>query len=374
MPANPKQTSNVIRRVHDDLKKRILSGKWSEGEKLPTTEQLAVQYDCSVGAASKAIALLAHAGMVEQKKRSGTRVTAGIHADAEKKVDAFAFIYPSERHEGIWRTIHGFEEAAREKKYRVMMLTAGPDVQKEIDMLGRISEFDVKGVAIHPTLTSTAQQNRFSNALLASSFPIVLAGVNVPGVGCPSVTTDGFHAGYTVTKHLLDGGLKRIGFFTDHAYDVSMRDRYQGYRWALREAGIEETKDWVYLRQSMQPDYENPLRNPIAMAREYLQLHGKKIEGVTCSHDFLGVGMIHAARELGLRVPEDLKVAGIDGHQIGNSNGISLTTYAVSSEMTGRKTFELLEALSSGAQNIPTEIQVRGEMVIRDSTRMTSSK
>src|SRR5690606_18859873 len=140
----------------------------------------------------------------------------------------------------IWRTVKGFQDAARDAKRRVVMLTTGLDYEKETDYLFKLSEFDVRGTVIYPIVPTPQDLARFSKLLVATKFPVVLAEVNLPGLGCSSVGVDGFHAGYTMTRHLIGRGAKAIGFFSNFAWAPFMRDRYRGYRWALEEAGLAE--------------------------------------------------------------------------------------------------------------------------------------
>ncbi len=354
--------------VYQILADKIRQGLWAIGDCIPTEIELAEEFECGRGTVATAITRLEHAGVVERRKRGGTRVLRhSIETGAPMELDAFAFIYPSDLHEGLWNTVRGFQEAANRKKRPVVMLSSGLDFKREAEFLQRLSEFNVHGAVMHPVIRSSMEQTQFCQMLMATKFPVVLAGVSLPGVDCPVVITDGFDAGYTMTKHLLDGGLRRIGFFADHARTLTMRDRYQGYRWALKEARIAENPAWLYLETTMRPDYDNPFEGPTRMAAEYLAA-APEVEGVVCAHDFLAVGMILAAREIGKRVPEDLKVVGIDGHSSARRPDISLTTYEVSAEETGRKAFELLEKVIAKEKLPKREVQIKGQLVVRSSS------
>lgn len=356
--------------VHRILEERILSGLWPVGHGLPKETELAQEFDCGRHTIAQAVSRLIHDGLVERRKRAGTRVIGNVKLSEKPPVelDAFAFIYPSDQHEGLWRTVHGFQSAASEKRRPVVTLSAGINYEKEAEFVKRLSEFDVRGAVLHPVIRSTTDQAKFCQLLLSAKFPIVLAGASLPGVDCPVVITDGFDAGYTMTKYLLSQGLRRVGFFADHARTLTMRDRYQGYRWALKEAGVEERSELLYLEASMQPNYQNPFDEPARMATKYLA-QAKGLEGVVCAHDFLAIGLIQAARDLGVRVPEDLKVVGIDGHSIAGHDNVSLTTYQVPAELTGRKAFELLEDLVEGRNPSSREVQIKGEIMVRSSSR-----
>lgn len=367
---NARSTSK-LESIYTELRENVTSGKWGVGHRMPTEIELARKFGCSLGTVSKAVALLVHEGLVARKTRLGTHVlkSVPIQESSSLKLDAYAFIYTSAAHEGIKRSVQGFQDASLEKRRRMISLSTGDNYQEEAAIIARLSEFDVRGAAINPLILTSQDLLYFSQMLLAAKLPIVLVSVNLPGLNCPTVTADDFDAGYSMTKHLIDQGLKRIGFHTNHGRDISMRDRYQGYHRALRDAGLEENPDWVCRMSDMHPNYADPLREPTIQGAAYLE-RARGVEGVVCSYDFCAVGLIRAARAAGLRVPEDLKVAGMDGFAISNTGDISLTTYQVDHELMGRRAFEILDAIVNGVKIPNMETQIRGQVVIRDSTRV----
>jgi DNA-binding LacI/PurR family transcriptional regulator len=339
------------------------------GDRLPTTAELSETFACSVGMVSKAIAMLVHEGLVEQKPKLGTRVVSNEEkcADGLPKLGAYAFIYPSEQHEGIWRTLKGFQDVAHAEGRQVVLLSAGADCRKEIEFVSRISEFDVRGAVIYPILLSARDQVQFSQVLLDAEFPVVLAEVNLLGMERPSVTLDGYHAGYTMTRHLLERGAKKIGFLANYARVPSVRDRHLGYRSAMEEAGIPIQKEWVALESAMHPDFGDPLKESTELARHYLQQAGA-VDGVVCVNDFLATGLVNAAVEKGLQVPRDLKITGMEDFALAQSNPIPLTTYHVPFEKMGAQAYRILDSLLSGHPLESIENQIRGRLMIRNST------
>lgn len=359
---------NTIQEISADLRRKVVSGAIKVGDLLPTMRGLAKEYQCSIAMVSKALLILINEGLVEQRKGMGSRV---INASLDRhlsqnQLDAFAFIYPSKKHEGIWRTVKGFEDEASHHQQRVVLLSTGSDYSKEAEFLSRLSEFDVKGAVIYPVIPSRRDQIQISKILVESKFPIVLADLSLPGLGCPSVVVDGFHAGYVVTRYLANQGVKRIGFLSNHSWSPSVADRYHGYLWALEEAGIPEAKERVMLESTMRPDYEDPLREPTALARLYLG-RGDVADGVVCGNDFLARGLIRAARESGKSIPGDLKVVGIDDFSMHDEGHVALTTYNVPFEEIGRKAFHVLHSILNGEPPEELENRVRGEIVVRRS-------
>ncbi|HSI85760.1 MAG: LacI family DNA-binding transcriptional regulator [Candidatus Methylacidiphilales bacterium] len=360
-------TASKQHQIHEELRKEILVKTWKLGDRLPTEAELAKRFDCSIGTVSKAVSLLVHEGLVERKTRLGTRVIKNAENTVGTKLDAFAFIYPSEQHEGIWRTVRGFQEAAKQAGRRVVMLSTGADYAKEAEYLARLSEFDVRGAVIYPIIPSPEDQIHFSQMLVNSLFPVVLAEVNLPGLGCPAVVIDGFHAGYTMTKHLIDKGLKRIGFFSNYAWAPFMRDRYLGYKWALGERGLQENPDWIVRESEMHPDFGNPLAESKRLAQKLLA-KGKDMEGVVCANDFLALALMEAAQEQGTHLPEELSITGMDDFLTASASNPSLTTYSIPYEEMGRRAFEALHSVTvAKSESLPLETLVRGEIVVRAS-------
>jgi len=349
--------------VYDDLRQKIAGGIFKEGDLLPTTQELSKAFKCSVGMVSKAITRLIHEGLVEQRRRLGTRVI----KNRSVQLDAVAFIFPSEHHEGIRRIGQGFQEAAHAVQRRVVMLSTGTDYHQEGEIIGRLDEFDVKGAVVYPVLPEPQDRVHFEQMLLRCRFPVVLA-TALPGFGCPAVDQDGFHAGWTMTRHLLERGLRRIGFLANYAWMPAVRENYLGYRQAMEAAGISIQPDWVVLDPDIQPDFEHPLVEGGGVVSRFLQsaVEGD-LEGVVCSDDFLALVCLASARERGISVPDKFQVAGIGDYSISAQSNPPLTTYHLPFEEIGRQSFQTLNQLLQGGKPVEREIQLRGSLVVRQS-------
>jgi GntR family transcriptional regulator, arabinose operon transcriptional repressor len=354
--------------VYEELLRRIQTGIFPIDRHIPTELELTAEFQCSRGTVGRAIMRLVQEGLVVRKPHDGTRVVRNsIFSKTALNLDACAFIYPSDQHEGIWRTVRGFQKEAHLVKRRMLTLSTGTDYRQEAEIVGRLCEFNVKGAALFPVITNPTEMAYYSRMILACPFPVVLVELAIPGMGRPSVVVDGLHAGYTMTKHLVQRGARRIGFLAHYAAAPFIRDRYLGYRQALEAAGIVENKEWVTLVPDMNPNFENPTAEPAALARNYLEKNRGQIDAVVCASDFIAVGLIQEAKAMGLRLPDDLKITGVDDYTLASAASPALTTYRVPYEMLGGKAFEILNAQMSGNSPAVTEVQVRGEIVVRES-------
>jgi len=362
-------TSSKSDCVYDALAERIRDGTWPVDCVIPSEMELSLEFACSRSTIGKAVARLVHEGLVERKRRAGTRVVrnspgGGRHA---VELDAFAFICPSQQHEGIRRIVQGFQEAAHAVQRRVVMVTTGMNFRKEGEIIGRLDEFDVKGAVVYPVLPEPQDRLYFEKMLLRCHFPVVLV-TGLPGVECPTVLLDGFHAGLTMARHLLGRGLKRIGFLSNYAWVPSNRESYLGYRQAMEEAGLSIRPEWVLLDHGLEPNFENPLSEGRLFTRQYLQSAvAGGLEGALCGDDFTALVCLASARELGICVPGQFQVAGIADYAISAQSDPPLTTYRVPFEEIGRQSFQLLNGLVEGETPAQKEIQVRGGLVARQS-------
>ena len=351
--------------VFNELERRLLEQVWKVGDQIPTEEILATEFKCSRSTISKAISRLEHAGVVKRQTRNGTHVIGNKPKSTQSplNLDACAFVYPSDQHEGVWRTLRGFQGAAHDLDRRAISISTGANLDKEQEIIARLGELDVKGAVIFPMMVDPINHPQYNQMISSCRFPIVLVEVAIPETRRPAVIVDGFDAGYTMTRHLLTQGLKKIGFLANYGWIGTTREKHLGYRRAMSDAGVDPSQNSL-LMPDMHPSYDDPLKEPREIATTYLQSH-PDIEGVVCSSDFLAVGLFQAAESLCRRVPDELRIAGIDDFALATSLGI--TTYHIPYEEMGRRAFETLHHLMTGASTAD-DIYLRGELVIRQTT------
>ena len=180
--------------------------------------------------------------------------------------------------------------------------------------------------------------------LAAAAVPVVVIDAHAPGLeALPRVVGDDIAGGELATRHLLELGHRRIGFVGD-AFEnpfgfTSGRDRYAGYERALASAGVPVQADVVAL--GAHGRYE---------ARELgmrLLTSPSPPTAIFAASDTQALGIMAAARELGLRIPEDLSVIGYD--DIEAADYVGLTTVRQ----------QLFESGRSGAEILLKEIEKR---------------
>jgi DNA-binding LacI/PurR family transcriptional regulator len=202
-----------------------------------------------------------------------------------------------------------------------------------------------------------------AHRLSSAAIPVVVIDAHAPVVqGLPHVIGDDVAGGEAATRHLLELGHRRIAFLGDEFDNpfafTSSRHRYEGYESALRAAGIVPRSDLVALGAHSR--YE---------ARE---LAGVLLAGpdrpsaIFAASDTQALGVISAAHEAGLRVPEDLSVVGYDDIEI--AEYLELTTVRQQLFESGRLGAELLLREVVSRSETPPAIVLPPEVVVRGTT------
>ncbi|MFC0529513.1 LacI family DNA-binding transcriptional regulator [Phytohabitans kaempferiae] len=120
----------------------------------------------------------------------------------------------------------------------------------------------------------------------------------------PAVGSNNWSGALAATRHLLDLGHRRIGLLTGPVKDLSARARLDGFRAALDHAGVPH--DETLERRGV-----FTFENGRDLALEILALP-KPPTAVACGDDLQALGVYAAAKQVGLRIPEDLSVVGFD--------------------------------------------------------------
>jgi len=190
-------------------------------------------------------------------------------------------------------------------------------------------------------------------------FPLVLHG-QLPGADIPSVDVDNVRGAMTAVEHLLALGHRRIGTITNAslAY-TSSRQRLDGYRQALEQAGIPFDEDLVR--------YGNFDEGSGQAAMEMLLSLDRRPTAVFVASDMVAMGALRAIQDRGLRVPEDMAVVGFDDIPPSRFIAPALTTVHVPTFGLGWSAAELLIRIIE--QDIPNEIHalLKTELMVRES-------
>ncbi|NLD75741.1 MAG: substrate-binding domain-containing protein, partial [Acidimicrobiales bacterium] len=198
-------------------------------------------------------------------------------------------------------------------------------------------------------------------AIVDAGVPVVL--VDSAGDGVPVVRIDDVAGARLATGHLLELGHRRIGFIGDAPTNplgfVSSANREQGYREALAEAGI--AFDPALLRHGAH-DRDVALR-----LSSQLISSPEPPTAIFASSDVQALGVIEAARALGVKVPDDLSVIGFDDVEVSAYAGLTTIRQPLfESGFLGARL--LLDSLQGSEPPTAVQHELELELVVRDTT------
>jgi DNA-binding LacI/PurR family transcriptional regulator len=197
--------------------------------------------------------------------------------------------------------------------------------------------------------------------LVARGLPFVVIDPTAePGPEVSSVGATNWSGGLVATKHLIDLGHRRIGIITGPPELLCSRARLDGYRAALERAGL--TVDDEIVRPG---DFR--VRGGYEQAKALFSLEARPT-AIFAGNDLSALGVLRAAREAGLRVPEDLSVVGFDDSPLSAWSTPSLTTVRQPlTEMAAVAVRTLLESTNSGGM-LRHRVELATDLVVREST------
>jgi DNA-binding LacI/PurR family transcriptional regulator len=237
--------------------------------------------------------------------------------------------------------------------WKVLMITAGSDDEVD-ELLSEILLYQVDGLII----VSAALNQRITQEAVGHGIPVLLFSHHAPGLGVSAVTCDNVKAGQEVADAFLDAGCKRLVYIGGKDTSIAL-ERRQGFvnRLAQRKVvGCQVVSNVFTYKETYQASLEM-LKAP------------EPPDAIFCSHDVTAFGVLDAARELGVKVPEQLSVIGFDDIPMAEWAAYNLTTVRQPTEAMIDAAIELLlERIKDSSAEAVTKF-LPGTLVRRRSTR-----
>jgi len=199
--------------------------------------------------------------------------------------------------------------------------------------------------------------------LIAARIPLVriapAGNVRVDAVA-PSVGIDDRSAAAEITRHLIDLGHRRIAIIRGDVTHSSNNKRWEGFRRALDEAGLELDPDLIghglYTFES-----------GLEAARQLLDLPHRPT-AIFAQNDDMAAGAIIAAGERGITVPRELSIAGFDDSQIASTVWPRITTIRQPIRAMAQAATDALLKILEGSHRAPEHRIMPYELIVRDSS------
>ncbi len=331
------------RQVYHYLRQQLAAGAFPPGERLPTERELVERFGVSRPTVIHALRDLEQEGLLERRRGAGT-----FPRPAERPAEAvFGVIISGVFSRDVFRhTIFAelLGELTRAGRAEGCALLFGGElgerepgemVEHAEALVEQYLRQRVGGIFFVPLLLPPAHMPanlRLAERISRAGVPLVLLDRDLEAwpkrSGFDLIALDNFSAGYELTRHLLARGARRIDFVATDRQAWSIQARVAGWRTALSEAdGAGEVHAGV--------DFDPALPARLAQA--------PRPEAIIAYNDDVAAFLLRELLNRGVRIPEDLRLAGFDDSALAALPPVPLTTVRQPAERLGEAALRLMQ-------------------------------
>ncbi len=275
---------------------------------------------------------------------------------ARKKTRAAALVVPDNTNPFFAELARSVQQAAFAAGYHIILCNSDQAPDRELSYFDLFQAKHIDGILLVTSGLSPGLLDR----VLELDIPIVAVDREVPGLAVDTVMLDNTVAAQMAAEHLLQHGHSTIGCIGGPPHLPNAVQRVNGYRQALHIQGIQPQEDLVRTTEfTIEGGYE---------AGKRLFHDGLRPTAIVAGDDQIAVGVLHAARELGIGVPHELAVVGFDDTFVAKISSPRLTTIAQPiAEISSLGVSRLLGRINGTVSGPPRRTTVQGNLVVRES-------
>jgi DNA-binding LacI/PurR family transcriptional regulator len=350
--------------IYTTLLESLKNGGYETGSKLPSENELVEQFGVSRPTIGRALAQLERDGLIERRAGSGTFACV---ADRRKGF-IFGLLIPELGATEIFEPICRGISMARVGGHHDLLWgpTSSPGASEEAqaeDLCRYYIQRGVTGVFFAPmelTREKDEVNRRITAALDEAHIPIVLLDRDICDFPQRSrydlVGIDNRRAGFVITEHVIEAGARRVIFFGRPNSAPTVTARATGYGDAIRKYRHLKFEECVVMGDP----------TDIRLIRDTVDRFGP--DGVVCGNDFTAGQLMTSLNSLGLRVPSQIKVAGVDDIRYATILQTPLTTIHQPCLDLGVAALGAMIERASNPQMPARELTVNFQLVVREST------
>ncbi|HEX4230558.1 MAG TPA: GntR family transcriptional regulator [Bryobacteraceae bacterium] len=365
-PVKPK-----YQKLFESLKADILSGRFKPGQKLPSEAALVNKSGASRITVGRAIRELQNIGLIDRIAGSGTYIKQLDVGD--RRPYLFGLLIPDLGETEIFEPIcQGIANAPEASEHALLWGHADTQASKAEQAWRLCRQYisrTVSGVFFAPLeFESDADKinRRILAALKQAQIPVVLLdrrASKTPERHRPDLVGINNHqAGYIATEHLIKLGCDRIGFLGYHGSATTISDRMAGYRDALAAHGLRPAGDPAAYFEGSEQSLKWRAKTAI-----------EDVEAFVCVNDRIAGHLMHVLLARNIRVPEDMRLVGIDDVSYASLLPVPLTTVHQPAHEIGEAALRAMLDRIHSPHLPPREVLLDGELVIRQSCGAESS-
>ena len=293
-------------------------------------------------------------------EETGYKPSAQAQMLRTKKTNLIGVIIPKINSDSISRMVAGISIVLSRAGYQLLLANTDNDEKEEVKYLKVLAENQVDGIILIGTVFTAAHKK----VLKALGVPVVILGQSLPGFSC--VYYDDYHAAYDLTELLLKCSSHPAYIGVTERDEAAGKRRKAGFLDAVCDCkAVVEPDNMVTGKFTMDSGYE--------MTGRLLE-KDSEIDSIFCATDSIAIGAVLRLREMGIRVPEDVSVAGIGDSEISRVCVPKLTTVHYFYKTSGEEAAQLLVNMLNSGDQIRREVKMGYQIVPGKSTRSTVAR
>lgn len=249
------------------------------------------------------------------------------------------------------------EDRSHELGYNIVICSTDYREDKENKYIGLLKQKRVDGFIF----ASGFEKLTRVEELMKEDIPIAIVARDYPNFSVNAVVIDDYMGGYIAAEHLIEKGHKKISVVAVDIY--SNRERIRGFKDALSKHHLQIAQEIDFIGEIE----KNHMDVGRKVAERYLQCEDRATAMFACN-DLLAIGAIQAAKQAGLKVPEDLSVVGFDNTNIASIVDPPLTTVSQPIQLMGREVMDLIISVFKGEREDNVRVTLTPTLVEREST------
>ena len=255
--------------------------------------------------------------------------------------------------------LSGIELIAEEHDYQVIVCQSLEEYTKEVRNVQTLIKARVCGVLISQSKT-TLEYDHFQE-LIDNDIPIIFFDRICTGIDTGKVVVDDYSGTLNATEYMIKTGCKKIAFLGAPTHLEISKNRKNGYLDALRKHHLPITESFICGADNKQLGYETA---------KNLLLSDNRPDAFMCMNDYTASGVLVAAKELKIKIPEEISICGFSNSNISQDTDPMLTTVDQYPVRVGEEAMKLiLEKVNNAEQKDRKNKIIKTELIIRDTTK-----
>jgi DNA-binding LacI/PurR family transcriptional regulator len=361
MPINFQDSTPLYIQIIQDIKDKIAKGSLAVGEQLSSHKELATEYDVSLITIKSALSTLIDDGYLYSRVGKGTFVAKRVSKSNISRHDSIGLVLQDLKNPFFSLIAHMVEETAYSKGYNILLSNSSSQIKKEEGQINHFKNIGVKGMII-ATLRKEPHAPQIIRDLHEEGFPYVMVSY-VADDDIWHVGADHKGGAEMGTQHLIELGYKKIGYINSPTNNSLGELRFQGYKEALKNAGLEFNANFTLQFASEKVTDGYKIGYKLGDIFDALE---DKPEAFFVYNDYSALGFIKRIQELGYTVPDDIAIVGFDDIDQAKYANVPLTTIHQPIEKIGTVAIDkLLEIIEGKTPKVRSILQPH--LIVRES-------